>query len=186
MSPEGRPGIDEDWKGHGSVVGFDARDGVEKAVVADAGFAAEAFAVNAHEIAVSMIIDHGLPGFAVLGAAQEQAAIRPEIVVHLEDDFEVTKLFVGNDDTAVGWDVLAADDGALFDHPFSAGFILAGAAMAGFAADMPSFEGFAIEDRGKSIGCGFSGMGQPEEEGGKYAGNCREKFHEVGSFQVWR
>ena len=55
-------------------------------------FAAESFAVDAHQVAARVVIDHCLPRLAILGAAQKQTAVRPEVVVHLQRHLEVQRL----------------------------------------------------------------------------------------------
>ncbi len=45
-----------------------------------------------------MVVDHRLPGFAVFRAPKEQAAVGAEIIVHLDDDLEVAKSLVRDDD----------------------------------------------------------------------------------------
>ena len=97
-----------------------------------------------------MVVDQVLIGLAFLGAAEEQAAVGPEVVVHLDDDLEVAVLLVGDDDAAVAGHVLAADDGAVLDDPVAAGLVVAGAAVAGLGADVPAVERASVEDRGES------------------------------------
>src|SRR5262249_7697013 len=106
---------------------------------------ADAFAVDAHEIAAFVVVDHGLKRLAVLSAAQEQAAVEAEVVLHFEDDLEVFVFFVGDDDTAVARLVLGAGDGAVGDDPFAAGVVIALAAVSGFGADVPAVEALAVE-----------------------------------------
>ena len=108
VPPELRPIFDEnrqrwrDWRNDF----FDIVGRIEEFEIIDIGLAADAFAINAHQVAVGVIIDHGLPGFAVLGAPQKEAAVGSEIVIHFQSHFEIAELFIGNDDAAVAGDVL--------------------------------------------------------------------------------
>src|SRR5262245_14562869 len=99
-----------------------------------------------------MVVDHRLPSFAVLRAAQKQTAVRSEVVVHLEPDLKIAELFVGNDDAAVAWNILAADNRALVHNPLAAGLIPTRAAVASLAADVPTLKRFAVEDGNKPVG----------------------------------
>lgn len=98
-----------------------------------------------------MIINHGLPGFPVLGAPEKESAIRPEIVVHLEGDLKIAKLLVRDDDAAVSWDILATRNCPVFHDPSTTGLVLTCGAMPSLAADMPALEGFAVENGGKAV-----------------------------------
>src|SRR5438067_11211763 len=99
-----------------------------------------------------------LPGFAVLGAPQKEAAVGPEIVVHFESHFEIAELFIGNDDAAVAGDVLRPDHGPALNDPSASGLMFAGAAMAAFGADVPAAKCSSIKDRIKAvIGCWHGG-----------------------------
>ena len=162
VTPEVFPGFGQDGELDGRIGDeLDEFGLAHKAVVADGGFAAEAFAIDAHEVSAAVVIDHGLPCFAIFGAAEEEAAIGAEIVVHFEGNFEVSVLFISEDDAAVAGDVLGADDGAVLDGPFAAGLVFAGAAVAGFCADVPAFEGGAIEDGSEAVS--FGGGGRKDE-----------------------
>jgi hypothetical protein len=101
-----------------------------------------------------MVVDHGLPGFAILGAAQKQTAVRSEVVVHFQRDFEIPKWLVGNYNAAIARNILAAHDGAVFDDPPSARLIFTGAAVTGLAADVPTRERLAVEDGNESVRVG--------------------------------
>ena len=79
-----------------------------------------------------VIIDQVLIGLPFVVAAEEKAAVGPEIVVHFDDDFEVAVLGVGDHDAAVAGNVLAAGDRAVFDDPASARLVAALAAVARF------------------------------------------------------
>ena len=63
--------------------------------------AAEPFAVNAHHVPAGVVIDHRLPRLPVLGAAQKQPAVRPEIVVHFQRHLEVAISLVRDDESAI-------------------------------------------------------------------------------------
>ena len=118
----------------------------------DGGFAAElAFAINAHEIAVPVVVNHGLVGGAVLGAAQEQAAVRAEVIVHFEHDLVIAELFIGDQDAAVAWNVLAAGNSPIHDDPFAPGLMAAGGAVASLGASVPAVQGLAVEDGNKTF-----------------------------------
>src|SRR5207244_3977309 len=104
--------------------------------------AADALAVDAHEVAVGVVVDHGLVALALFVGAQEQAAVGAEIVLHLQHDFEVRVLLIGDEDAAVAGHVLAADDHAVLDDPAATGLVFAFAAVAGLGADMPALERF--------------------------------------------
>src|SRR5437773_3133434 len=94
-----------------------------------------------------MVINHRLPGFAVLGAAEKQAAVRAEIVIHFERDLEIAVRFVGNDDSAITGKVLAAHDRAVLHDPLAARSVFAGAAMSSLGADVPAVQRCPVEDR---------------------------------------
>ena len=69
-------------------------------------FATEpAFAVDSHEIAARVVVDHRLVGRPLLGTSQKQAAVRAEIVVHLDHDLEISKLLIGDENAAVARDI---------------------------------------------------------------------------------
>lgn len=165
VPPEEGPGFRQDRQGGWRVRALNNNgDFVGEAEVQDGGFGAEfAFAVYAHEVAAGVIVDHGLVGGAVLGAAQEEAAVGAEVVVHLEDDFVVAVFLVGEEDAAVAGNVLAADDGAVLDDPAAAGLVFAGAAVAGLGAGVPAGKGFAVEDGDEAI---RGGLGEGGESGG--------------------
>ena len=59
------------------------------------------FAVDAHQVAALVVVDHRLVALAVVGAAEEQAAVGAVVVLHLQHDLEVAVLLVGDDDAAV-------------------------------------------------------------------------------------
>jgi hypothetical protein len=92
-----------------------------------------------------VVVDHGLVGLAVLGAAKKKAAVWSEVVAHLEHDLEIAEVLVGDDEAAVLGDVLTADDGAVLDAPVAAGLVLACAAVAALGRDVPAFERLAVE-----------------------------------------
>jgi len=122
--------------------------------------APETFAVNAHQVAASVVIDHGLPRLALLGAAQEQTAVRAEVVFHLQLHLEVRILLVRNDDAAVARSILGTDNRAILDHPFPAGFMVARAAVPRLRADMPARERGAVEDGDETGFVGLRGSGE--------------------------
>src|SRR5262249_4767562 len=120
---------------------------LEESEIANVGLAAgQAFAVNPHQVAVGVIIDHRLIGLPLFIAAQEQAAVGAEVVFHFQDDLEVAVFVIGDDDAAVAGDVLAAVDGAVLDEPFAAGLVLARPAMTSLCADVPALERLAVEN----------------------------------------
>ena len=86
-----------------------------------------------------------LVGLALLRAPEEQAAVGPKIVVHLQDDFKVAILPVGDDDAAVPGLVLAPDDRPILDDPAAA------RAVPCFAADVPAAQGLPVEDRDEPV-----------------------------------
>jgi hypothetical protein len=124
-----------------------------------------------------VIVDHSLISCAILRATEKQAAVGPEIVVHLQHHLEVAVLLLRDDDAAVAGDVLAADDSAVFDDPLAAGLVLAGGGVAGLGGNGPALEGFAVEDAGEPgvvelLGLGQLGGGRRgnEADGGKQSG----------------
>lgn len=110
-----------------------------------------------------MVVDHGLVGAAVFGAAQEEAAVRAEVVPHLEGDLEVAERLVGEDDAAVAGDVLAAHDGAVLHHPAAGRLVLAGGRVARLRARVPAGEGLAVEERLKALVSGGGEGGEADE-----------------------
>lgn len=203
-APEIGPAGGIDGEGGGrraGVFSFDFGDFVGEVVVAQVGDAAQALAVDAHEVAAGVVVDHGLPGLAVLGGAEEESTVGAEVVVHFEGDFEVGEGGVAQDEAAVAGDVLAAGDGAVFDDPAAAAGVFARAGVAAGGTDVPTLEGLAVEeadktDLGWGWGSGFGGRGVGEEGGGEGGeGEEGEEFHGVegavgagrsGVARVWR
>jgi len=148
MPPELRPIFDQDRQRRRDRRNdfFDLVNRIEEFEIVNVWLAADAFAVDAHEVAISMIINHGLPRFAVLGAAQKQAAVGPEVVVHFQSHFEIAELLIGDDNAAVAGNILGTEHDTVLDHPATAGLMFARAAVAGFGADMPAAEGATIEN----------------------------------------
>jgi len=161
VTPEIRPGLDQNGQGRGRVgLLHDNSDLVCESKIHNRRFSAEpAFTVNPHEIAARVVVDHGLVGRPILRAAQKQTAVRAEIVVHLEDDLKVSKLFIRDENAAVARDILAAGNRAVFDYPSAAGLVFAGTAMAGFGAGVQAVQGLAVEDRDEPILVRFSSVG---------------------------
>src|SRR5262249_37755721 len=115
-------------------------------------------------------------------AAQEQATVGAEVVLHLQGDLEVAILLVGDEDAAVTGNVLAADDGTLLDDPAPAGLVLALAAVPALGADVPALETFAVENRDETLLVGF---GLVLVAGGGQAGRAqREACEEHGQENV--
>ena len=106
-----------------------------------------------------MVIDHGLVSLALFIAAEEQAAVRPIVVFHFPAHFEVTKQLIGQHQTAVTRDVLAARDGSIDHFPFAAGLVLAGARVTSLSADMPALEGSTVVKPGHLGGGGWTSGG---------------------------
>src|SRR5262249_6964252 len=91
--------------------------------------------------------DHRLVRLPLIVAAEEQPAVRTEVVVHLQHHLEVAVLLLGNEDAAVARNVLASDDYAFFDHPSTARFVLARPAVPGLGARLPALQRLAVEVR---------------------------------------
>src|SRR5262249_12907862 len=113
--------------------------------------AGKPFAVDPHEVAVHVIVNHGLVRLPLLSAAQEQTAVGPEVVLHLQGHLEVAIRGIGDEKTAVAEDVLAADDGPVLDDPLAARLVLAGGAVARLGAGVPSLGRFPVEDRDEAF-----------------------------------
>ena len=58
--PKGRPFLRVDGQREGCVLFYDGRDFVAEIEVFDVRLAADPFAVDAHQIALGVVIDHGL------------------------------------------------------------------------------------------------------------------------------
>lgn len=161
VTPETRPGLNQNGQGRRCIRSLhDNGDLVCESKIHEPRFTTEpAFAVNSHEIAARVVVDHRLVGRPILGTMQKQATVRAEIVVHLQDDLEVSKLFIGDENATVARDILAAGNSAVFDHPSAARLMFADAAMAGFRAGVPAVQGLAVEDRDEPILVRFSGEG---------------------------
>src|SRR5262249_7403040 len=112
---------------------------------------ADALAVDAHQVAAGVVVDHGLVGLALVVAAEEQAAVGTEVVLHLQGHLEVAVLLLGDEDAAVARLVLAADDGPVLDDPAAAAGVLALGTVAGPGADLPALEGLAVEDGDEAL-----------------------------------
>ena len=142
-APEPRPAGRFDRQSGGRFAGLlvgDLGDLVGETVVPQVGFAAESFTVDAHQVAAGVIVDHGLPRLAVLRAAQEQSAVRAEIIVHLDGHLEVAELLIGQHQSPVAGNILTSNNSAVFHHPPAAAGIFAGGGVAAFRADMPALE----------------------------------------------
>ncbi len=165
--PEGFPLICGHGEGHRRAFGFE-HDVVRcflEAEVANMRLRAQAFTVDAHEIAAAVVVDHGLVALAFFGAAKEQATVRAEVVMHVQGDLEVAELFIGDDQAAIAGEVLLASDGTVHHLPIAAGLVATGAAVAGLRADVPAREVLAIEERDEAFFAGFVGsQGQASEE----------------------
>ena len=157
--PEGFPLLCGHGEGHRCAFGFehDVIWCALEAEVANMRLCAQAFAVDAHEIAAAVVVDHGLVALAFFGAAEEQAAVWAEVVVHFQGNLEVAELFIGDDQAAIAGEVLLACDGTIHDLPIAAGFVATCAAVAGLRADVPAREVLAIEERDEAFFAGFVG-----------------------------
>lgn len=151
--PELRPFLRAHGQRERAGIGDDLRHLVLEVEVADADPAGQSLAVDAHQVSAAVVVDHRLVRLTAFGAPQEQAAVRAEVVLHLEDDFEVPVLLVGQDDPAVARLVLGAGDGAVFDDPAPA------RAVARLAADVPALQRPAVENALEAVGRGF-GVGR--------------------------
>ena len=67
--PEILPLLWGDRKWDRSAIGFNLLNGVEEAKVSQVWITTEAFSVNAHQISIGVVIDHGLVAAAILGGA---------------------------------------------------------------------------------------------------------------------
>src|SRR5579883_2831539 len=129
--PERGPGRGLDRQRERGLDGDDLRDLAAKAEVPNRDTPREPLAVDSHQVAAGVVVDHRLIRLALLGAAEEQAAVGAEVVPHLQGDLEVAVGLVGDDDPAVPRPVLAADDRAVLDNPLPA------RAVPRLAADVP-------------------------------------------------
>src|SRR5262249_1007510 len=135
--PELRPLLRRHRQPKGGLVLLDFLGAVQEVEVADVDATAEALPVDTHQVALPGVVDHGLARLALAGAAQEQAAVRAEVVAHLQDDLEILVGLVSDEQPTVTGAVLAAHDGAVLDHPAAAALVAAGAAVARLGANMP-------------------------------------------------
>ena len=87
MAPEVLPGVGQDREWHRVVAQLDLLGGTVEAVVRGAE-SDDAFAVDPHDIASAVVIDHRLVSLAILGAAEEEAAVGAEVILHFEDHLE--------------------------------------------------------------------------------------------------
>jgi len=161
VTPKTRPGLNQNGQGRRCIRSLhDNGDLVRETKIHDRRFTTEpAFTVKPHEIAARVVVDHRLVSRAILGTAQKQAAVRAEIVVHLQDNLEVSKFFIGDKNAAVARDILAAGNSTVFNYPSAAGLMLAGAAVAGFGAGVPTIQCVAVKDGNEPILVRFSGEG---------------------------
>ena len=161
VTPEIRPRFNQNGQGRRCIRSLqDNGDLVRERKIHERRFASEpAFAVNSHEVAACVVVDHRLVGRPVLGTAQKQAAVRAEIVVRLQDNLEVSELFIGDENAAVARNILAAGNRAVFDHPSAARLMFAGTTMAGFGAGVPAIQSLAVKDGDEPIIVRSSGEG---------------------------
>src|SRR6185436_8466902 len=75
MTPEARPVFGQNGQRDRRRIGTDGGDLVQKCEIANRWFPADSLAVDSHQVAARVVIDHRLPGFAIFGAAEEEAAI---------------------------------------------------------------------------------------------------------------
>src|SRR5262249_53152520 len=116
----------------------------------------------------------------LLRAAEEEAAVRAEVVPHLERDLEVAVRLVGDQDAAAARLVLAAHDRAVLDDPPAA------RAVARLLADVPAGQRLAVEDgletrvrglRGRRRGRGGrAGTGKHRRPEPNHAGSSIHRF----------
>ena len=93
---------------------------VEEFEIAHVRLAADSLAVNAHQVAARVIVDHGLIALAPCRCCGGIARYRGRSRFSFPGDFEVAVLLLGDDDAAVAGNVLAADDRAILNDPFPA------------------------------------------------------------------
>src|SRR5262249_13530822 len=123
MLPELGPLVGLDGQGElALLLVLDNDAGLVAEVEIARGEAADALAVDAHQIAALVIVDHGLIRLALHVTSQEQPRIRTEVIAHLQAHLEVAILLLSDDDAAVALYVLSAEDGLLFliDVPLAA------------------------------------------------------------------
>ena len=90
-APEIRPAIREEGAALGVVVERDnVRCGAER-LVAHAADVPDALAEDAADRAVFVVIDQTLIGASVLGAAEKDAAIHPEVVARFDGDLDIAE-----------------------------------------------------------------------------------------------
>ena len=169
VPPERGPGVGQHGKGHlwiAERLHVDLGDGVLEAVVANVRLAAESLAIDAHQVAARVVVDHRLVGLAVFGAAEEQAAVGAEVVLHLDNNLEVAEVAVGEDDAAVARLVLRADDRAVLHDPAASRCVLARTTVARLGAHVPALKRLAVEEidpavlgrlRGRNVVLGSAG-----------------------------
>src|SRR5882672_2880540 len=119
VPPKPGPSLWENWQrrgDRGNDLFYFSRRTLEFEVVC-VRLAADPFAIDAHEMPARMIINSCLPGSAILSAAQKKAAVGAKVILHLERDFEITKLLIGNRNPAIAWNILRSDHHALLDDP---------------------------------------------------------------------
>ena len=77
---------------------------------------------------------------------KEKSTIRAKIIFHFDRNFKVTIFFIGDNDAAITWNILASNDCAINNLPFAAWFILTRSAVPGFRTYMPTLHGFSIKN----------------------------------------
>src|SRR5262249_14962711 len=109
--------------------------------------ARERLAVDAADRAARVVVDHHLIGTSVLARAQEDAAVEAPFDLDLERDLEIAPRRVADEEPAIAWRVLCADDGAVLDAPQATRAMAARGAVRRGRARMPAGEAGAVEDR---------------------------------------
>ena len=146
MLPEGCPFVCRNRQFNRGCIFFDIRDQFLEGEVTKMGFATQAFAVHAHKIPVGMIINHGLITFAIFSAAKKKSTIRAEIIFHFDRNFKVTIFFIGDNNAAITWNILASNDCSINNLPFPPCLIFAWPTVPCFRTYMPALHSFSIKN----------------------------------------
>lgn len=120
-------------------------------VVPHAATVPDSLAKDSSDGAAFVVVDQALVGPAILGATQKEAAVRAEVIVHLQDHLEVRELLLRQDQSAISWRVLGTDEDRAINPPMTRGRMAADLAVRATCRGLPSFQRSSIEKRAPTL-----------------------------------